>query len=181
MPVLAFFFILFTFSSVGLPGLNGFVSEFLTILGAFTSVHLAYGVWYGSFAALGIILGAVYMLHMAARVIWGPLMTPEVHEEHVSGTNPREPHAHHTPGDIGAREIAILVPLALAVVLLGVYPSGLLRSLEGPVKLLQQPVPEAAQAAARARANYLAQMQSGRPTPISTAMAQSEAREAAVP
>src|SRR5205823_1538250 len=71
MPVLAFFFILFTLSSIGLPGLNGFVSEFLTILGAFTANHL--GPIYGSVAALGIILGALYMLHMAAKVIFGPL------------------------------------------------------------------------------------------------------------
>src|SRR4029079_16336029 len=68
MPKLAIFFILFTCASIGLPGLNGLVSEFLPILGAFTSKQL--GMTYGSFAALGIILGAVYMLHMAARVIW---------------------------------------------------------------------------------------------------------------
>src|SRR5438874_7760541 len=85
MPVLAFFFILFTLSSIGLPGLNGFVSEFLTILGAFKSHHL--GVEFGALAALGIILGAVYMLHMAARVIWGPLNTP-------GGDHGHEPAAH---------------------------------------------------------------------------------------
>src|SRR5205085_2253707 len=77
MPILAFFFVLFALSSIGLPGLNGFVSEFLTILGAFNSPHL--GIVFGSLAALGIILGAVYMLHMLARVIWGPLRTPEIH------------------------------------------------------------------------------------------------------
>src|SRR4051812_19720283 len=80
MPILAFFFILFTLSSIGLPGLNGFVSEFLTILGAFKSPHL--GIAFGSLAALGIILGAVYMLHMAARVIWGPLKTPGADHSH---------------------------------------------------------------------------------------------------
>jgi NADH-quinone oxidoreductase subunit M len=104
------------------------VSEFLTILGAFTSQYL--GIAYGSFAALGIILGAVYMLHMTARVIFGPLKTPEAHGE----------HGHETPGDIGAREIAILVPIALAVVYLGVYPSGVLRSMNDPFKLMQQPI-----------------------------------------
>jgi NADH-quinone oxidoreductase subunit M len=134
MPILAFFFILFTLSSIGLPGLNGFVSEFLTILGAFTSKFL--GISFGSYAALGIILGAVYMLHMAARVIWGPLKTPDVHDDHGDA------HGHNTPGDIGPREIAILVPLAIMVVVLGVYPSGLLRSLNGPVGLLLQPVTE---------------------------------------
>ncbi|MDP9174786.1 MAG: NADH-quinone oxidoreductase subunit M [Planctomycetota bacterium] len=122
MPILAFFFVLFTLSSIGLPGLNGFVSEFLTILGAFTAPHL--GATYGTFAALGIILGAIYMLHMVARVIWGPLKTPELHDDADS-------HGDHAavPGDIGAREIAILVPLAIAVVWLGVYPNMILRSV----------------------------------------------------
>src|ERR1700722_2830716 len=76
MPKLAFFFIFFTMSSIWLPGTNGFVSEFLSILGAFTSTHL--GMAYAIPAALGVILGAVYMLHMAARVIFGPLQTPHV-------------------------------------------------------------------------------------------------------
>jgi len=128
MPIMAFFFVFFTLASIGLPGLNGFVSEFLTILGAFTSPHL--GVVYGSFAALGIILGAVYMLHMTARVIFGPLKTPELHGE----------HAHEHPGDIGAREITLLIPLAIAVVYLGVYPSAVLRSMNSPFALMNQPI-----------------------------------------
>jgi NADH-quinone oxidoreductase subunit M len=134
MPKLAFFFIFFTLASIGLPGLNGFVSEFLTILGAFTSPYL--GVGFGSVAALGIILGAVYMLHMAARVIFGPLKTPEVHGGHGE-------HSANPPGDIGGREIAILVPLAIIVVYLGVYPSAVLRSMEDPLTSLtkmQQPI-----------------------------------------
>jgi NADH-quinone oxidoreductase subunit M len=133
MPILAFFFVLFTLSSIGLPGLNGFVSEFLTILGAFTSNYLGMG--YGAFAALGIILGAVYMLHMVARVIFGPLKTPLVHDEHGGHGD-----AHDVPGDIGAREIAILIPLAILVVWLGVYPSFLLRSLNPPVNAMQGPL-----------------------------------------
>jgi NADH-quinone oxidoreductase subunit M len=124
MPVLAFFFVLFTLASIGLPGLNGFVSEFLTILGAFTSPYL--GVWFGAFAALGIILGAVYMLRMVACVIFGPLRTPEVHGE--------------LPGDIGKREIALLIPLAVAVVVLGVYPSGVLRSMDDSVARIREPI-----------------------------------------
>src|SRR5687768_12670771 len=89
MPVMAFFFILFTLSSIGLPGLNGFVSEFLTILGAFTSDYL--GRTYGVIAATGIVLGAIYMLHMAARVIWGPLKTPAAHAHGGHGDS------HHDP------------------------------------------------------------------------------------
>ena len=156
MPVLAFFFILFTMSSIGLPGLNGFVSEFLTILGAFKAAHL--GKAYGAFAATGIVLGAIYMLHMAARVIWGPLKTPghtgERHghalettahgleTKHVThgqadqGQAASPGHGHHDstlPTDIGAREIGILVPLAIAVVVLGVIPAKVLRTLEPPV------------------------------------------------
>jgi NADH-quinone oxidoreductase subunit M len=131
MPILAFFFVLFSLSSIGLPGLNGFVSEFLTILGAFTSEHL--GMWYGSVAALGIILGAVYMLHMVARVIFGPLKTPGDHDDSADHSHGHQP-AGATPGDIGAREIAILIPLAVAVVWLGVYPSLFLRSVGEPLR-----------------------------------------------
>jgi NADH-quinone oxidoreductase subunit M len=133
MPILACFFVFFSLSSIGLPGLNGFVSEFLTILGAFTSQYL--GMTYGAFAALGIILGAVYMLHMVARVIFGPLKTPVLHGE-------RGGHGGHddAPGDIGAREITILIPLAIAVVWLGVYPTPLLHSLNIPVGQMQAPL-----------------------------------------
>ena len=143
MPKLAFFFILFTLASIGLPGLNGFVSEFLTILGAFTSSNL--GIGYGAFAALGIILGAVYMLHMAARVIWGPLKTPG-HEDDHGGDHGSASHGATSteaalPTDIGGREIAILVPLALAVVILGVKPNLVLQPLEKPVRAMMSVVP----------------------------------------
>jgi NADH-quinone oxidoreductase subunit M len=131
MPIMAFFFVFFVLASIGLPGLNGFVSEFLTILGAFTSPYL--GIQFGTLAALGIILGAVYMLHMTARVIFGPLKTPEIHGEHGHGDA-------HPPGDLNAREIAILVPLALVVVYLGFYPSGVLRSMNDPLTLMRQPI-----------------------------------------
>ena len=128
MPILAFFLVYFTLSSIGLPGLNGFVSEFLTILGAFKSPHL--GIGYGAVAALGIILGAVYMLHMVARVIFGPLKVPG-HEAEHAGT---------LPDDLNAREISVLVPIALAVLALGVAPSVLLNTLDGPTRQLIGPV-----------------------------------------
>ncbi len=138
MPILAFFFVLFSLSSIGLPSLNGFVSEFLTILGAFTSAYL--GVKFGTFAALGIILGAIYMLHMVARVIWGPLRAEVVHAGHGESAEGDHAAAHEPPpGDIGPREIAILIPLALLVILLGVYPNIVLRSLQKPVDDLRAP------------------------------------------
>jgi len=159
MPKMAFFFVLFVLSSVGLPGTNGFVSEFLTILGAFTSEHL--GPTFAALAATGIILGALYMLHMTARVIWGPLKFPAPHSHdplprgaiaydahgggHAYGqTAHGQAAAAHSPahdetGDLTAREIGILVPLALAVVVLGVMPTPVLDSMLRPVQALRTP------------------------------------------
>jgi NADH-quinone oxidoreductase subunit M len=134
MPRLAFFFVLFSLSSIGLPGLNGFVSEFLTVLGAFTSQWL--GIGYAAIAALGIILGALYMLHMVARVIFGPLKVPgEGGGDHGAPASPAAHAGHGSLGrDIGAREITVLVPLAVLVVVLGVYPGPVLDSIAGPIK-----------------------------------------------
>ncbi len=128
MPVLAFFFVLFVLSSIGLPGLNGFVSEFLTILGAFSSSALINSRIIGAIAAIGVVLGALYMLHMTARVIFGPLKTPEQdagHGQYSRGSLPR---------DLNAREIGVLTPLALAVVLLGIAPNVVLKPIEPPIQ-----------------------------------------------
>jgi NADH-quinone oxidoreductase subunit M len=143
LPKLAFFFILFTMSSIGLPGLNGFVSEFLTILGAFTSPRL--GPVYGAFAATGVILGALYMLHMAARVIWGPLKYPgmptgDSHSHGPQHAGGHEDHAHEEVHDMNAREMGILVPIALAVILLGVLPAGVMNSMSTPIEIIRGPV-----------------------------------------
>jgi NADH-quinone oxidoreductase subunit M len=129
MPKLAFFLILFTMAAVGLPGLNGFVSEFLTILGAFTSPHL--GIGYGVLAATGIVLGAVYMLHFATKLLFGPLHYPLIGEEHDTH---HTVHPRYVPGaDITGREVLVLTPLALAVVVLGVYPRPILKAVERPL------------------------------------------------
>ena len=136
MPILATFFVFFVLASIGLPGLNGFWSEFLTILGAFTSDHL--GPWFGTIAALGIILGAVYMLHMTARVIFGPLKVPAVEGDDAAGAHG---HAHEPhPGDIGLREISVLVPIALAVVILGVKPGVVIDRMLGPIQKIRAPL-----------------------------------------
>lgn len=136
MPLLSFFFVFFMLSSIGLPGLNGFWSEFLTMLGAFTAPRL---MWYGTVAAIGVILGAVYMLHMTARVIMGPLKVPA--GDHGHGDAPAD-HGHdsHAPAknDIGFRETLILVPLAIAVVVLGVQPNLIMNSIRTPIEQLRQ-------------------------------------------
>ena len=110
MPIMAFFLILFTLSSIGLPGLNGFVSEFTVLFAAFNSDTL--GPAYGAFGAAGILLGAIYMLYMAGKVLFGPVKEPTNTPDLSAGLKP----------DLTPREIAILTPLAVLVILLGVYP-----------------------------------------------------------
>jgi len=110
MPVLAFFLLLFTLSSIGLPGLNGFVSEFTVLFAAYNSDVL--GPAFGVVGATGILLGAVYMLYMAGSVLFGPVKEPPGTPDLSAGLT----------RDLTRREIAILAPLAVAVVLLGVAP-----------------------------------------------------------
>jgi len=131
MPWLAFFLIFFTLSSIGLPGLNGFVGEFLVLLGAATSATTfdgraagPLGFGYVIPAAVGIILGAVYMLWMCQRILFGPLTEP--------------PHTPDTSTglmkDLTRREIGILAPLALCCVFIGVYPKPMLDTFEVAVR-----------------------------------------------
>ncbi len=140
MPALGFFAIFFVFSSVALPGLNGFVSEFLVLLGTFVSGHgVAGGPIYGNLgpayaipAATGVILGAVYLLYWAGRVVFGPLKEPAhdaAHHEEDAGTD----KGHKPPSDLSFREWAVLVPVAAAIIYLGVYPQAIINSLQPSV------------------------------------------------
>lgn len=117
MPVLTFFFLLFVLSSIGLPGLNGFVSEFTVLLAAYHSPVL--GPAFGVLGATGILLGAVYMLYMAGNLLFGPLRQPPGTPDLSAGLT----------RDLTPREVAILAPLAAACVLLGVAP----RIVTGPL------------------------------------------------
>jgi proton-translocating NADH-quinone oxidoreductase, chain M len=125
MPVFATFFMIFMLSSIGLPGLNGFIGEFLILLGSFKSAFLGSHV-YTVIAATGVIFAAVYMLWMYQRVMFGKL------------TNP----ANQSLRDLSKREIAILVPIVLFIVWIGVYPSTFLKSsavsTKQLVKMLEQ-------------------------------------------
>ncbi len=119
MPWLAFFLVFFTLSSIGLPGLNGFIGEFLVLLGVATSQSTTDGLAPGPLgfgyvipAALGIILGAVYMLWMCQRVLFGPLKEPQDTPDTSTGLTV----------DLTRREIGMLVPIALFCVVLCVYP-----------------------------------------------------------
>ena len=101
MPIYATFFMIVTLSSIGLPGTNGFVGEFLILLGAFQS-----NVVYGVLAASGVILGAAYMLWMFQRVMFGKITKPE----------------NEKLKDLNAREILTLVPMVILILLMGIYP-----------------------------------------------------------
>lgn len=128
MPIMSFFLVVFTMSSIGLPGLNGFVGEFLVLLGTFTSADAAtgygagpLGVWYAIPAATGILLGAIYMLHMVKNVVFGPVKEPGHGFDASTGLTQ----------DLTRREIAILAPIAVICLVLGVYPR-LMTDVTGP-------------------------------------------------
>jgi len=101
MPVFAAIFMIVTLSSIGLPGTNGFVGEFLILLGAFRS-KTAYGV----LAATGVILGAAYMLWMFQRVMFGEIKNPE----------------NMKLKDLNRREIATMIPMVVLIFVMGIYP-----------------------------------------------------------
>jgi NADH-quinone oxidoreductase subunit M len=103
MPIFATIFMIVTLSSIGLPGTNGFVGEFLVLLGAFES-NLR---WYAVIATSGVILSAVYMLWMFQRVMFGELSNPK----------------NQKLKDLNAREIVIMLPLLALIFIMGVYPT----------------------------------------------------------
>lgn len=105
MPVFAVMFMIATLASIGLPGLNGFVGEFLILNGTFVSALYSNKV-YAVLAASGVILAAVYMLWMYQRVMFGPI-TKKINEK---------------LSDINAREIGLLVPLVIFMIWIGVRP-----------------------------------------------------------
>lgn len=150
MPIWATFMVFFSMASVGLPGLNGFVSEFLCIAGTFVSGRaglpgevpgLAWGPlgpWYAAIAGTGVIIGAIYLLYMLGKVVFGPLVEPHGHGGgHGShGTHGSEAsHDSHEglPADLSRREVMLLLPLAALCLWLGVYPKPVIDSLESPV------------------------------------------------
>ncbi|HEY1710636.1 MAG TPA: NADH-quinone oxidoreductase subunit M [Rhizomicrobium sp.] len=101
MPMYAACFMVFTLANVGLPGTGGFVGEFLTILGAFL-----YNSWIAIFSATGVILSAAYALYLYRRVIFGKLVKPSL----------------QAIQDLSLREFAMLAPLVILTILMGVYP-----------------------------------------------------------
>jgi NADH-quinone oxidoreductase subunit M len=133
MPVWSTFMVFFVLASVGLPGLNGFVSEFLCLIATFTSTpdNFAYpgslGPWYAAVAAIGMVFAAMYLLIMVGKVVFGPMKEPRQH--HHDGD-------HHValPADLTIREISVLAPLAVLCFVLGVKPGILMDAMEPSIE-----------------------------------------------
>ena len=120
--VVPMFAVLLTFvslSSIGLPGTNGFIGEFLVLLGSFRTAPIL-----SMIAATGVIFAAAYLLWAIQRILFNPLDKPA--------------NAHLT--DLNWRELGLLAPLVVAIIVLGVYPQPVLRRMEGAAQRFVQTV-----------------------------------------
>jgi NADH-quinone oxidoreductase subunit M len=109
VPRYAAFFLVVMLASVGLPGLNGFIGEFLILLGAFGRWP-----WATAVATSGIILAALYLLWMYQRLVFGPV----VHAE------------NRALSDLATREVVVLVPVVVLCLVMGIYPSPFLTRMQ---------------------------------------------------
>lgn len=126
VPVYSTMLMIASLSSIGLPGLNGFVGEFLILLGAFKSPVLN-SWWFTIFAASGVIFAAVYLLWMYQRVVFGP-----VRHERLNGLK-----------DLNTREMAVLIPVFIFIVWIGIYPGTFLKITERSTAAVIQQVQRA--------------------------------------
>jgi len=117
MPVFAAMFMIVALSSLGLPGLNGFVGEFNILLGSFTSVFYD-NIFFAIIAGTGVILAACYILWWFKRVMFGPLKDAK----------------NKKLKDLSAREIGFMIPILLFIVWIGVYPSTFMSKSEATVQ-----------------------------------------------
>ena len=115
LPLLAVAFVFIAFANIGLPGLNGFVGEVLALIGMYRREAI-----YAALGAMGVILGAWYLLGMLQTVFFGPLKEPHMHT--------RE---HDAITDLNLREVAAIAPLAALCLWIGLFPQPLL-NLIGP-------------------------------------------------
>ncbi len=115
VPIFSALLLVVVLSSIGLPGTNGFVGEFLILIGAFRAYP-----WAGALATIGVVLGAVYLLTMYKHVIFGPITKDENREL----------------TDLTPREIASLVPLVVLIFWIGLYPKPFTDRIEPTVKHL---------------------------------------------
>ncbi|MFN3818659.1 NADH-quinone oxidoreductase subunit M [Blastomonas sp.] len=116
MPRYALLFLLFTMASIGLPGTSGFVGEFLSLIGVYEVSS-----WVAIVSTTGIILGAAYMLYLYRRVAYGVIKSDDV----------------AAMPDLNKREIALLLPIALVVLWMGVYPESFMAPMRKDVGALE--------------------------------------------
>ena len=126
MPWFSTLFVVASLSSIGLPFLNGFVGEFLILLGSWTSNAIRHPwIWIATmFAGTGVIWAAVYMLWMLQRVVFGKVTNPE-------NANLR---------DLNARELGLLIPLLVLMLFMGVYPRVFLDRSQASVEVVRSKV-----------------------------------------
>ena len=123
VPIFAAILTLVSLSSIGLPGTNGFIGEFLVLVGAFATHPIA-----AAAATVGVIVAAMYLLRALQRVIFNPLDTPE--NERLT--------------DLTLREILVLAPLLVCIVWIGVYPKPILDRMEPSARRFVESVRPAA-------------------------------------
>jgi len=119
MPMYATLFLIAALSSMGLPALNGFIGEFTILLGAANR-----SIVWASFAAVGIVLGAAYLLWLYQRVFWGPLDNP----------------ANKNVPDVNRRELGMLLALVVLMVWIGIKPAVFFDIIEEPVNYIVRKV-----------------------------------------
>ena len=117
MPVFALFWVVTMLSSVGLPGLNGFVGEYLILAGTFQVAPL-----WAAVGVIGVVLGAVYLLSATRRMLFGPV----IHDE------------NRRLSDLNGREVGLMLPLVALVVWIGVQPNAFLGKTVGSLDVLAQ-------------------------------------------
>jgi NADH-quinone oxidoreductase subunit M len=114
LPIFATMLVFAAVASIGLPGTSGFTSEFLVLIGTFRARP-----WMALLASTGVIFAAYYLLPMVQRIIFNALR-----------------HGERSAGDLTGREISILVPLAVAILWIGVYPRPFLDRMQPSVTRL---------------------------------------------
>ena len=124
-PVLCFCLMVVAFSSIGLPGLNGFTGEVLALMGMFRESRI-----YAILALSGIILGAWYMLSLVRRTFFGRFHEPIIEGHHG--------HDAHPARDMNAREMFALAPLLVLIVAIGLFPQFFIRRMEPSILQVSQ-------------------------------------------
>lgn len=119
MPIFAVIFMIVTLSSIALPGTNGFVGEFLILLGSYQTNKVLTII-----SATGVIFGAVYMLWMFQRVMFGPV----THEENKDLK------------DLSLREIVVMAPIVIAIFVMGIFPNLFLSKMDASIKAFLEQV-----------------------------------------